>query len=247
MSLAAFAGEQIDVPYSVMGHSIDVRNIIIKNIKATSRDGSSIVSLFNQDGSWLYNILIETVSDISVPYAEKQPLCAVSIGIANAPATERMAMYGETKNITIRNIFTHARYGVTISSTLASSLVENLHIHDDGECAVYVCPTSENDVTTLSNLLIKDIYYNVERKPGGGSTEAENVGNVFSFEKCEGKNITVTDVFAKKATHLVVATGKITMNVATVAIDELGDTLAKTDKKAKVTLKNVKVKGEIQK
>lgn len=247
VAVAAFAGEQIDVPYSVMGHRIDVRNIIIKNIKAASRNGSNIINLFNQDGSLLYNILIETVSDISVPYAEKQPFSAVGIGTASVAAAERKVMYGETKNITIRNIFTHARCGVAISSTLTSSLVENLHVHDDGEYAVCVCPTSENDVTTLSNLLIKDIYYNADQKSCDGSTETKNIGSVLSFDNCEGKNIVVTDVFAKETAHLVVATGKITMNVATVAIDQLSDVLVKTDQKAKVTLKNVKVKGEIQK
>lgn len=247
IALAAFAGEQLDVPYSVMGHSIDVRNIIIKNIKAASRDGSSIINLFNQDGSLLYNILIETVSDISVPYAEKQPFCAVEIGAASAPATQRKVMHGETKNITIRNIFTHARCGVAIRSTLTNSLVENLHVHDDSECAVCVCPTSENDVMILSNLLIKDIYCYMDQKSGDGSAEAEGMGSVFSFDNCEGKNITVTDVFVTKTAHLVAAAGEITVNVETVAVDELSDMLVKTDQKAKVTLKNVKVKGEIQK
>ena len=250
IALVALAGEQVDVPYSVMGHSIDVRNIIIKNIKATSCGRSSIIELFNQDGSVLYNILIENVSDISVPYCEKRPFCAVRIGGTGAEAKVREALHGETKNITIRNVFTHARYGVAISNTLFNSLIENLHIHDDGEYAVGVCPAGENGVTSLSNLLFKGIYYNVDQRSGDGNiqlTPAEYVGGVFTFDNCEGKNIRIIDVFAGKIAQLAAVTVEIAIDMADVTIDELSDTLMKVDEKAQVTCKNVKVKGEIQK
>lgn len=250
ISLAAFAGEQLDVPYSVMGHSVDVRNIIIKNIKATSCCGSSIVKLFNQDGSMLYNVLIENISDISVPYAAKRPFCAVRIGGADANANVREAFLGETKSITVRNVFTHANYGVVINDTLYNALIENIHVHDDGVYAVGIFPVGKQTAATVSTLLLKGIYYNVDQKSDDGSAElppAEYAGAVFSFKNCEGKNIFITDVFAGKTAHLVEATGKLTANIANVAIDELSNALVKTAKKAKVTLKNVKVKGEMQK
>lgn len=250
ISLDAVAGDQMDVPYSVMGHSVDLRNIIIKNIKATSLSESSIVNLFNQDGSVLYNILIEHVSDISVPYAEKRPFCAVRIGGAEADAKEREALLGETKSITVRNVFTHAKYGVVINDTLNHTLIENIHVHDNGAYAVGIFPVGKQTVAKVSNLLVKGIYYNVDQKTDDGSAElapAEYAGAVFSFENCEGKNISIMDVFAGKVAHLVEATGKLTAHVTNVAIDELSDALVKADKKAKVTLNNVKVKGEIQK
>ena len=250
VALAAVAGQQMEVPYSVMGHSVDVRNIIVRNIKATTRGGANIVSLFNQDGLVLYNILIEHVSDISTAYADKRPFSAVRIGGKKEEVNVREVLHGETKNITVSNVFTRARYGVAVSATLADSLIESLHVHDDGEVAVGVCPVGEKGVTTVSNLLLKGIYYNVDQKSADGSAElapSEYVGGVICFENCEGKNISVRDVFCDKAAYLVEASGEVAIDVTGAVVDELGDTLVKKAKKAKVTLKNVKVKGEVQK
>ena len=240
VALTALADEKLDVPYSVMGHSVDVRNIIIKNIKATSCSGNSIVKLFNQDGSVLYNILVESICDISDTNSEKQLFCAVRIGDTGVVPQVREALHGETKNITVRNVFTHARYGVAISNTLFNSLIENIHVHDNGEYAVGTCPAAENSNTELSNLLFKDIYYNVDQSE-------PTTGNVFSFENCVGKNLRIVDVFAGNTARLATVSGEIDVRITDAAIDEICDTLVKKSKKAKVTLKNVKVKGEIQK
>lgn len=244
ISVAAVAGPELEVPYSVMGHVVDVRNIIIKNIKATSCAGN-IIKLFNLDGLTLYNVLIESVSDPSADYSKARPLSAVMIGDKDAQANVRKVLPGETKSITVRNVFTRARYGVAIHGSLSSSLLENIHVHGDGECAVGVVGDA---VTALSNLLIKGVYYNVEQKKCDGTAElipAEYAGAVLSFENCEGKGVCIDDVFAHKAAHLIKVSGQVTIDLIGAAVDELGGTPVETDENAILTVKNLKVKGEV--
>lgn len=238
LAINAVVGKQLEEPWHVMGHSIDVRNITVKNIKATTRGGGNIIRLFNQDGATMYNILIESVNDISVPQVEKQPTCAVRIG-GQAEVNVRQALHGETKNITLRNLFTHAKYAVAISNTLANSLIENVHLHDDGACAV--ATFREEGVTTLSNLLFKGIYYNVDRE------DALEAGQVISLANCEGKNVVIRDVLCAKTARLAAVSGQISVDVMDVTVDELGDTLVDADEAATVKVKNIKVKGEVQK
>lgn len=248
VAISAVVGKELEEPAHVMGHSIDVRDIIIKNVKATTRGGKSIVSLFNQDGAALYNILLAHISDISVPYTENRPLCAVKIG-GKEPVNVREALPGETKNITISNLFTHAQYGVTVTGALTNSLMEGIHIHDDGEYALGVCPAQEGAVTTLNNLLLKGIYYNVDQKTSQGVELAkkEYVGEVLSLAACQGKKISIRDVMCGKVARLATVTGEIAVDITGAVIDELGDKLICADDKAKVTYKNVKVKGKVQK
>lgn len=245
VALEAEVGKDMEEAFHVMGQSIDLRDIIMKNIKATTCGGGDVVRLFNQDGAALYNILIENVSDISVPQTQSRPFCAVRIG-GEKKENVRKALPGETKTITLRNVFTHAKYALAISGTVSNSLMESIHLHDDGECAVGVC--AEGDAAVLTNLLIKGVYYNVDQT---GSTEAKAApaftGEVFSFANCEGKNITVRDVLCGKTARLATVTGPVVLNITDVVIDALEDQLLKTDDKASVSYKNVKVKGQVQK
>lgn len=234
VSLVAEAGPELEVPAHVMGLVVDVRNIIIKNIKATCR--GSLVKLFNQDGLLLYNILVESISDTSADYSENRPFSAVMIGDTDAKANVRAALLGETKNITVRNVFTRGHYGVAICGSLTNTLLESIHVHGDCEYAV---ATVGKETTKLVSLLCKGIYYTVEQ-----ALTAEQSAAVLSFENCEGKNICIRDVFASKAACFVKAAGEVVIDMNCAKADALGAAAVCADEKAKVTARNVTVKEE---
>ena len=240
ITLIAEAGPQLELAAHVMGLVVDVRNIIVKNIKATCN--GNLVKLFNQDGRMLYNILIESVEDTSADYSENRPFSAVMIGDLNAVPNERAALPGETKTITVRNLFTRARYGVAICGALTNTLLESIHIHGDGEYAV---ATIGEETTKLASLLCKGIYYTVEQRSGEETlAAADYTGAVVSFENCEGERICVQDVFVSTATCFVKASGEVTIDMNCAKADALGVAPVCADDKAKVTAKNVTVKEE---
>ena len=235
VTLVAEAGPELEVAAHVMGLVVDVRNIIVKNIKATCC--GSLVKQYNQDGRLLYNILIESVEDTSADYSENRPFSAVSIGDPDAKPNVRAALPGETKNITVRNVFTRGRYGVTVCGALTNTLLESIHIHGDGEYAV---ATIGGETTKMGSLLCKGVFYTVEQ----ALTPEQNAAAVLSFENCEGDGIFLQDVFASKAACFVKASGEVSARLTCAKADTLGVAPVCTDEKAKVTAKNVTVKEE---
>lgn len=240
VSLIAEAGPDREIAAHVMGLVVDVRNIIVKNIKATCC--GNLVKLFNQDGRMLYNILIESVEDTSADYSENRPFSAVMIGDPDAKPNVSAALPGQTKNITVRNVFTHARYGVALCGTLTNTLLESIHIHGDGGCAVAAIG---GDTTKLASLLCKGIYYTVECCNGDEAPAAEtDTAAVLSFENCEGERIRVQDVFVTRAGCFVKASGEVAIDMSCAKADALAVAPVCADEKAKVTVKNVTVKEE---
>ena len=240
VSLVAEAGPELEVPAHVMGIVVDVRNIIVKNIKATCC--GSLVKVFNQDGLMLYNILIESISDTSADYSENRPFSAVMIGNPNAQSNVSAALLGQTKTITVRNVFARARYGVAFCGTLTNTLLESIHVHGDCEYAV---ATIGQETTKLTCLLCKGIYYTVEQRKGEEAlAAADYTGAVLAFENCEGQSISVQDLFVSTATCFVKASGEVTVNMICAKADALGIAPVCADDKANVTTKNVTVKEE---
>ena len=238
--LIAEAGPALEVAAHVMGIVVDIRNIIVKNIKASC--SGNLVKLFNQDGRMLYNILIESVEDTSADYSENRPFSAVMIGDTGAKPNDRAALPGETKTITVRNVFTRARYGVALCGALTNTLLESIHVHGDCEYAV---ATIGEETTKLVSLLCKGVFYTVEQRSGEQALEAKAyTGAALSFENCEGERISVQDIFVSKATCFVKASGEVTIDMNCAKADALGIAPVCADEKAKVNVKNVTVKEE---
>ena len=240
ITLVAEADPEVELAAHVMGLVVDIRNIIIKNIKATC--SGNLIKLFNQDGRMLYNILIESVEDTSPDYSENRPFSAVMVGDLTAKPHDRAALPGETKTITVRNLFTRGRYGVAICGALTNTLLESIHIHGDGEYAV---ATIGEETTKLSSLLCKGVFYTVEQRNGEeAKAAADYTGAVLAFENCEGERISVQDIFVSTATCFVKASGEVTIDMICAKADKLGVAPVCADDKAKVNVKNVTVKEE---
>ncbi len=117
----------------VEGLDNSIHDVIIRNIQAAGREQRGIVRLLNHYGKKLYNIIIENVIDISKPGDSFRDGSAVRIGeLAYVKNESDMARFGDTYNITIRNICARTRHGVFISRTLENALIDNVQMHGDG-------------------------------------------------------------------------------------------------------------------
>jgi len=248
VALTALAGS-METAKKVVGCPPDIYNVIVRNIKSDCFQ-CCVVRLLNHDGIKLYNILIDNIIDTSVPYSKKRPSCAVRIGEKGTYHKIRMVEPWETTDITVRNVTTRARYGVCINSSLTNAYIENIQVHDDGQYAVGTSPNNGDITTYMKNVMIDGVFYNPDQKSRDGSAElepSEYVGEVFNFENCAGGDISIKNVFAEKTAHLMTVSGDIEMAIENASVGDLGGELVVKDDAAKITLKNVKVKGELQK
>ena len=183
----------------------------------------------------LYNILVEAIEDTSPDYAENRPFSAVVIGDTGAKPNVRAALPGETKTISVRNVFTRAPYGVAVSGALTNTLFESIHLHGDGQYAV---ASVGEEAVKLHNILVKGVFCS-DRKE---ASEA-----VVVLAPCQGEHICLQDVFVDKAACVLKTAGEVAVAMDRIVVEELGGALVQTDENAKVTVKNAKVKGETQK
>lgn len=122
---------------SVKGLDDSIHDVIIRNIQGAGRDRRGIVRLLNHYGRKLYNVVIDTVIDLSKPGDPYRDGSMVRIGeLAYARREEDMAKFGDTYNITVRNLIGRTRHGVFISRTLENALIDNVQMHGDGGCAL---------------------------------------------------------------------------------------------------------------
>jgi len=121
----------------VEGIDDSIHNVIIKNIHTCGRDRRGIVRLLNHYGRKIHDVIIENVVDLSKPGDPYRDGSAVRIGDLGYVDDERnMARFGDTFNITIRNICARTRHGVFISRTLENALIDNVQMHGDGGTAL---------------------------------------------------------------------------------------------------------------
>lgn len=121
----------------VEGLSPDLHSVIIRNVQGATTDVRGIVRTLNHYGFKLYNVIIENVIDLSPAYGPWRAGSAVRIGENGYCRDESLlANYGDTYNITVRNVASRARHGVFISRTLENALIDNIQMYGDGGCAL---------------------------------------------------------------------------------------------------------------
>lgn len=122
----------------VEGMDSSIHNVIIRNVQAVGREDRGIVRLLNNYGRKIYNIIIENVIDLSQPGDPWRDGSCVRINeLAYLKNRETdLARFGDTYNITVRNIVSRCRHGVFASATLENALIDNVQMFGDGGAAL---------------------------------------------------------------------------------------------------------------
>ena len=169
-----------------------IHNVIIRNIHAVTRN--SFVRILNHGGRKIYNVLIDGLmfDCESAPRDPRpgqfveadsyEPLhpeihkftqdYGVRIGTCAYNGNGPMAEYGDTYNITVRNVTCRGLVGVCLSCTAKDVLIENVRMYGGGVTGVYVAQGKMN------NLQLRDIVCT-------GNPDPENEFNDNRCWECE--------------------------------------------------------------
>lgn len=189
---ALYGGER---SLAVEGMSIDICNVIIRNIRGKALDYKGFIRVLNHGGARIHEVLIEDIMDISDASVPAHRFgSAVRIGENAYFINGEQAQPGDTYNITVRNVVTAARTGVYISCTLYDSLIDNIRMRDQGGTAVYfqkgvMKNISVSNINYAHNCIHPDTdanqaenYYNTKKAAPDIPVEARRVCAVYAKE-----------------------------------------------------------------
>ena len=194
---------------SVMGEDttdmdVDIHDVIIKNVRGYLTDECDIIRILNRGGAKIYNVQIANVVDITPEGQEGRALAAIRIGDI-CDYQSRRNVLGETKNITVRDVVTHSRFGMYIADTLSDSVFENIQMTNGIGVGAYF------NGCTLRNVYIDKFLYSAE-----AVARASDIGyeekfhrvkveeiNALHFNNCTAENLNVSNVVTGKGIRYV--------------------------------------------
>ena len=136
-----------------VGLDLDIHDIMIRNIRSYVTGRCDMIRLLNRGGAKIYNVQISGVIDMTPEGEEHRPLAAIRIGdLNNYPF--RLNIAGETRNITVRDVISRARFGVYVANSLTDSVFDNIMMTSEGGIGMYFngCDTR--------NVFIDKLTYN---------------------------------------------------------------------------------------
>ena len=208
IALTGFYGSSESDKYAVSGKSIDINDIVIKNIVATSAE-CTVVALRNQDGVKIYNVTIDTVYDTlsskeqsntapsfvfnfdnNAYKSPKSPYSVIRIGQEGWISREACKL-GDVYGIHVTNIHARTNAAITINEKLCDSYFGNIYAYDGVDKVVTTksCRTHQTYGADMRNVVFENIFYNV-------SSNANSIA--FDFDE-NTKEHTFENVFIRSA------------------------------------------------
>ena len=196
----------------------DIHDIIIKNIRGYLTDECDIIRILNRGGFKVYNVQISNVMDITPHGQRGRALAAIRIGDI-CDYQYRLGKIGETRNITVRDVLTHSRFGLYIADTLSDSVFENIQMTEGNGVGAYF------NGCTLRNVYIDKFLFSadaVAREDDIGYEEKFHrvkidAINTFHFNNCTAENLNISNVISGKG-HAYVFGGNSPIEIKTANI-----------------------------
>ena len=208
IALTGFYGGRESKKYAVMGKSIDIHDIIIKNIVATSSD-CAIIALRNHDGVKLYNITVDTVHDalssqtnfknkpnffnrfeFNSYRSSKSPYATVRVGQDNYIHISECKS-GDVFGLHVTNIHSRINTAIMLNESIENSYFGNIYAENGVDRVVSTgsCSLWHNYGAELKNVVFENIFYNCR--------DNEN-STAFDFDT-NNREHTVSNVFIRNA------------------------------------------------
>lgn len=208
IALTGFYGARESNKYAVKGKSIDIHDIVIKNIVATSAE-CAVIGIRNQDGVKMYNITVDTVHD-TVPsdrLADKEPSFVFGFDInayksPKSPYTtirigqDGYVHFNETKlgdvyGIHVTNIHTRTNCAVMLNENIKDSYFGNIYAGPDVDRVITTksCRAHQIYGCDMRNVVFENIFYNCADNPNSVA---------FDFDLNQ-KEHTMDNVFVRNA------------------------------------------------
>ena len=226
IALTGLCGREYN-EYSVDGKSVDIHDIVIKNIVATSAE-CTVVALRNQDGLKIYNITIDSIHDAissrelknehpcfvfnfdnNSYKSPKSPYSTIRIG-QRGWVTRQPCALGDTSRIRISNIHTRVGSAVLINESLSDSYIGNLYVDSEADRAITTrsCRTHQAYGADLRNVVFENIFYPSKGNPEAIAFDFDAGDQAHTLENVIVRNAFIGEAVAVKCTHR----GTLTVN-----------------------------------
>ena len=136
---------------SVEGKSVNIHNIIIRNVISASH-GCALVRFLCEDGAKIHHVLVDGLQDTG----ESVSGAAVFMGVGSTRFVKDHAhVMGDLRNITLRNIVTHGQRGLSLCEPVQDLLIENLDVSGRSEVGIRMLSNFACDNFTLRNFTFR--------------------------------------------------------------------------------------------
>lgn len=208
IALSGFYGGRESQRYEVMGKSIDIHDIVIRNVVATSAE-CTVIGMRNQSGVRLYNITVDGVHDTASSRqlanespsfvfgfdlnnysSPKSPYSTIRIG-QDGYYTDRETELGDVFGIHVSNIHSRTNCSILLNENIKDSYFGNIYAGKNVHRVVTTksCRKHQTYGCDMQNVVFENIFY---------SPDADNEAVAFDFD-VNTKEHTIDNVFIRNA------------------------------------------------
>ena len=208
IALTGFYGARESQRYEVDGKSIDIHDILIRNIVATSTE-CTVIGMRNQSGVRLYNVTVDGVHDTtgSKQLADKSPSFVFGFDLNNYSSpkspystirigqdgyyTDRETKLGDVFGIHVSNIHSRTNCSILLNENIKDSYFGNIYAGNKVHRVITTrsCRNHQSYGCDMENVVFENVFY---------SPSAENEAVAFDFD-INGKKHSFKNVFIKNA------------------------------------------------
>ena len=154
VALSAFKGSATG--FAVEGKSMDIHHVIVRDVIACSTQYAT-VGIRNSDGIRLYDITVDSITDISDGVRAK-PLNQIRIGQKGFGKHNNL---GDITRIFINNLHVNHGAGVMINLSLSESKISNIFCGENVRSAITTATRMEDfkPGAVMRNVTVDGIYY----------------------------------------------------------------------------------------
>ena len=213
IALTGFYGSRESDKYAVKGKSIDIHDIIIRDIVATSAE-CTLVALRCQDGVKIYNVTIDTLYDAisskeqsnespsfvfgfdnNAYKSPKSPYSVIRIGQVGW-ISKRACEMGDMHSIHVNNIHSRTNCAVLLNEKLENSYFGNIYADAgvDRVVSTKSCRAHQTYGADMRNVVFENIFY----KGAGTAFDLDVNGVERTLE-----NVYIRNAFVGDAEHAV--------------------------------------------
>ena len=219
IAMTGFYGGRESNKYQVRGKSIDIHDILIRNVVATSAE-CTVIAMRNQSGVKLYNITVDGVHDTtsSVQLANESPSFVFGFDLNNYSSpkspystirigqdgyyTDRETVLGEVYGIHVTNIHSRTNCAVLLNENIKDSYFGNIYAGKNVHRVITTrsCRAHQSYGCDMQNVVFENVFY---------TPEDDNESVAFDFD-INGRPHTLDNVFVKNA---FVGSSKVSVNM----------------------------------
>ena len=180
IALSAFRSAAMIDKYQVEGKTLDIHDINIRNIAATSAE-CAVIALRNQDGIKIYNITMDGIYDTitSQELAVKNPSFAFRAGFDNNRYSSPKSPYavirigqegwirdypcapGDVHSIYVNNVRARCNSAVMINMHIENCYFGNIYAADSANCVISTssCRSRQTYGANIRDTVFENIFY----------------------------------------------------------------------------------------